>query len=259
MTGASALFQYLWGPGALLALLFIALGVWEHARPEHPPDPSAGRRWISNSALFLSFEAANLWLTPLLSFLAMPSFHGTIVSSGLRLATILIALDLLQYLLHRLSHGLGWLWRLHAVHHTDIDIDISTSIRHHPGESLVLLPITAGLATLAGVMPVELALYGAVEFAVQLFAHANVALPPALERALAWVVVTPGFHRFHHSRDPRQSNANYGQVLTIWDRLLGTLATGAPPAAFGVIEYLAPRFRSLGWIFLQPFLPHTAG
>jgi sterol desaturase/sphingolipid hydroxylase (fatty acid hydroxylase superfamily) len=256
MSGASALSQYVWTPGAGLALLFVALGVWEHLRPEHPPDPSAGRRWIGNSVLFLLFEAANLWLTPLLSFLAMPSFHAAMISSGLRLVAILVALDLLQYLLHRLMHW-DWLWRLHAVHHTDLDVDISTSIRHHPGESLVLLPINAGIATLAGVAPFELALYGVVEFAVQLVAHANVALPPAAERALAWVVVTPGFHHFHHSRDPRQGNANYGQVLTVWDRIFGTLAPGGRPADFGVLEFLAPRFQSLGWMLLQPFLPRA--
>lgn len=256
MSGANTLSQYVWTSGAGLALLFVAFAVWEHLRPEHSPDPSAGQRWISNSALFLLFETANFWLTPLLSFLAMPSFRGAMISTGLRLIAILVALDLLQYVLHRLLH-VGWLWRLHAVHHTDLDLDISTSIRHHPGESLVLLPITAGIATLAGVAPFELALYGVVEFGVQLLAHANVALPPAAERALAWMVVTPGFHRFHHSRDPRQGNANYGQVLTVWDRAFGTLAPGDRPAEFGVLEYLAPRFQSLGWILLQPFLPRA--
>ena len=257
MSGVREVAAYAWSPGGLLALLFVGLATWEHLRPEHPPDPSAAWRWLSNSVLFLLFEAANLWLTPLLSFLAMPSFREATISSGPRLVAILVALDLLQYLLHRLMH-VGWLWRLHAVHHTDIDIDISTSIRHHPGESLVLLPITAGIATVTGVTPGELAIFGALEFAVQLFAHTNVALPPALDRALAWVVVTPGFHRFHHSLDPRQGNANYAQVLTAWDRIFCTLAPGAQPAAFGVIAYLAPRFQSLGWILLQPFLPRGA-
>jgi len=122
---------------------------------------------------------------------------------------------------------------------------------------VVLLLLLAGFATLIGARPGDLAIYAAIEFAVQLAAHANIALPPRLERALGWLVVTPGFHRFHHSRDPRQSNANYGQVLTIWDRLFRTLAPGAPPAELGVAEYIAPRFQSLGWILLQPFLPRA--
>lgn len=257
---ASAAVMSFWSPTGLAALLFVALALWEHLRPDRPPDPSAGWRWLSNSALFLLFEAGNLWLTPLLSFLVTPSFEGMFASGGpgLRLVAVLIAIDCLYYFLHRLSHAAGWLWRLHAIHHTDIDVDVSTTIRHHPLESLVLLLLIAGIATVAGVAPGELAVYGVIELAVQFLAHANVALPPRLEPAIGWLVVTPAFHRFHHSLDPRQSNANYGQVLSVWDRLFGTLAPGAQPAEFGVGEYLAPRFQSLGWVLLQPVLRRAA-
>jgi sterol desaturase/sphingolipid hydroxylase (fatty acid hydroxylase superfamily) len=255
--GAAAFISTLWNPVALLAVLLVALALCEHLRPARPADPSAVRRWLNNSAQFLLFEAANLWLAPLLSFLVQPTFRGMAIESGVRLVVVLVALDALQYLLHRLLHQ-GWLWRLHAIHHTDLDMDVSTTIRHHPVESLVTAALLAGAATLAGVTPGELAIYGTIEFAVQLLAHANVALPPRLDRAIAWLIVTPGFHHFHHSRDPRQSNANYGQVLTLWDRLFGTLAPGEAPMAFGVGEYLAPRFQSLGTILLQPFLPPPA-
>jgi sterol desaturase/sphingolipid hydroxylase (fatty acid hydroxylase superfamily) len=257
---AGAAASMLWSPAGFLALLFIGLASWEHLRPKRPPGRSEGWRWLTNGALFLLVESGNLWLTPFLASLVTPSFHGMFASGepGLRLVAVLLAIDGLQYFLHRLSHALGWLWRMHAIHHTDIDVDVSTTIRHHPLESLVLLLAVAVIATVAGVTPGELALYGLIEFSVQLLAHANVALPARLERRMGALVVTPAFHRFHHALDPRQSNANYGQVLTIWDRLFGTLAAGAPPAEFGVGEYLAPRFQSLGWILLQPILPRVA-
>ena|SRR5258708_38548241 len=113
----------------------------------------------------------------------------------------------------------------------------------------------AVIALLVGASAAEMAVYSLILLAVQLVAHANVALPPALERALGGVLITPSFHRVHHSRERHQSDANYGQILTLWDRLFGTLAPHdgrAAPVAFGVSAFLAPRFRTVAGMLLQP-------
>ncbi len=118
------------------------------------------------------------------------------------------------------------------------------------------------LVTVAGALGATaggLAVYTMIAFAVQLVAHANVTLPSWLGGALERIIVTPGFHRLHHACDPRLHNANYGEVLAVWDRLFATAimsrAATVDPVPFGVAAYLAPRFRSLGWILAQPFLP----
>jgi len=242
--------------GILIALLVVGVGLWEQARPDHPEREPAGPRWIANIVLFAIGDGAWLVVAPLLSYGA--TWLGVVEAQGgigLHFLLMLPLLDAGDYALHRLSHRVGWLWRLHAIHHTDTEIDVTTTLRHHPAEVLVVGFAFAGIGMLIGAAPEEMVAYGVLAFAVQLVAHANVALPPALERVLSLVVVTPPFHRFHHSRDQRQSDANYGQVLVIWDRLLGTLAPRDgrdAPSAFGVEAFLAPRFRTIAGMLLQP-------
>jgi len=133
-----------------------------------------------------------------------------------------LALDLTEYGRHRLSHALPWLWRLHRVHHTDPQVDVTTSLRSHPLEQ-ALRPFFDALAILAiGIGPQALALHAVLQIATLLFQHANLALPMVLDRAIAWLTPTPAYHLVHHSRRRAQSDSNYGACLTVWDRLFGT-------------------------------------
>jgi sterol desaturase/sphingolipid hydroxylase (fatty acid hydroxylase superfamily) len=242
--------------GIVVALLIAVVGSWEQARPEHPDTELAGPRWRANLALF-ALGAGGWFLIRPLVFQAVavvgawPDRHGL----GLHALVIIPALDCADYLLHRIWHRVPWLWRLHAIHHTDTALDVTTTLRHHPVEVFLGGMLFAAIALLIGASAAEMAAYGLILFTVQLVAHANVALPPALERALGGVLVTPSFHRFHHSRERHQSDANYGQILSLWDRLFGTLAPHdgrAAPAAFGVNAFLAPRFRTVAAMLLQP-------
>jgi sterol desaturase/sphingolipid hydroxylase (fatty acid hydroxylase superfamily) len=246
-----------------IAVLLLATALWEHGRPEHAVDEAAGQRWLANFSLFAINESARLWLAPLIAAATGPwPVHLPLPAApGLRYLILLPALDLTVYLLHRLFHQVPWLWRVHAIHHTDIAVDVSTAVRHHPFEATSIVFALVAIGGLLGATPGEIAVYTTLAFAVQLVAHANVGVPRFVAAGLAAVVVTPQFHRLHHACDVALSNANYGEILVVWDRLFGTAV--APPAAevpasFGVAVYLAPRFRSLGWILLQPFLARPA-
>jgi len=252
------------GGDIAIAALLLVTALWEVGRPEHAADDAAGQRWFSNFSLFAINEGARLWLAPLIAAATGPwPFHLPLpAASGLRYLVLLPALDLTVYVLHRLFHRIPFLWRLHAIHHTDVSVDVSTTVRHHPVEAIVMVFALVAVGGLLGATPREIAIYTTLAFAVQLTAHANVGLPPFVAAGLGLVIVTPSFHRFHHACDLTFRDANYGEILVVWDRLFGT-AVASPQAAhapsqFGVAAYLAPRFRSLAWILLQPFLPRPA-
>lgn len=246
--------------GLLVAAALLAVGLWEHAAPERAAAMPAGPRWIANFSLYglSTFLAAGLGL--LLgdtadALLPRLPLGGAALGPVAHAAIVILALDAAHYWLHRLLHA--QLWRVHAVHHTDPDPDVSTAVRHHPVEIVPTTALTVFVGGLFGATATELAAYGVLAFAVQALAHANVALPRGLATAMQAIVVTPGFHRVHHSRDERECHANYGQVFTIWDRLFGTaiVASRAAPAAYGVDGFLAPRFQRLGAMLMQPVLP----
>ena len=246
--------------GIIVAALFVAIGLWEHARPEHSSDEKTGSRWIANLGLYVISEGFRIALAPLLAMLTaaaslvpLPHLEGF---SFLHLAGVVLVLDFSFYALHRLLHALGPLWRLHAIHHTDLALDVSTTVRHHPLEAILIAATAFAVGALIGATPDEIVVYGVIAFAVQLLAHASVALPQALARALGAVIVTPGFHRLHHSRDPREHHANYGQVFTFWDRLFGTARARVDGSVeqFGVNEYTMPGSQRIGAMLLQPVL-----
>ena len=253
--------------GIILTTLFVAIALWENAQPEWRATAPTGRRWSSNLTLYVLCTVIAIAVAPLraIAFDIVPSVrllpvlqNGSAVA--VHFAAALLILDLAYYLGHRLLHGWTPLWRLHAVHHTDLDLDITTTLRHHPAEVLFFTAVVAAIGALIGITPGEALAYGMVAFGVQLLAHANVALPGQLTSILGALIVTPAFHRLHHSRDQRECHANFGEVFSFWDRLFGTAATaeGHSAIAFGVDHYLAPRHQRLGWMLLQPFVPGSS-
>jgi sterol desaturase/sphingolipid hydroxylase (fatty acid hydroxylase superfamily) len=131
-------------------------------------------------------------------------------------------LDFLQYTVHRCQHGVPFLWRFHALHHSDPDVDVTTSVRHHPVEYLIAAAIF-WLAVLAlGIPGVIVFSHAMVVFALAALTHGNITLPEWLERLLRPVVITVDLHLVHHSISHDQANSNFGAVLSMWDRLFGT-------------------------------------
>jgi len=170
-------------------------------------------------------------------------------------ATIAIQ-SLADYGSHLLFHKAPWLWRVHRVHHFDTAIDVSTGLRHHPLELLLTLLITVPIAIAFGFLPVGLIIYGTCDAMFALFSHANIAFPTKLDRILRLILVTPRIHAIHHSAYERETDSNYGNVFTIWDRLFGTYcdlrADWPEQIQFGLAELQDLRASNLWWQLKSP-------
>ena len=255
------------GTTGLLALfaIFIAVGVAETLRPARRASDLTARRWLGNLSLY-----ALAFVVPLLpavagvtsGVLAIVPRYGLLdqleLSPGLRLIVGLLLLDLVSYTTHRISHRIGLLWRLHAVHHSDPDVDVTTMLRHHPVELFVIGLMSGSVIVTAGFSPVELAVFSWLAIAVQLVAHGNLAVPPHLEVVLRHIVVTPDFHRLHHSRLRHETDANYGTIFPFWDMLLGTARYRSPQAResleFGLDAFRSAKSQQPHWMLAQPVL-----
>lgn len=218
--------------GWILAALFwgvlIALAGAEAWRPLRTGAEPAGRipgniaMGLINAAIaFLlpvstvfSAEWAALHGFGLLNQLSLPAAAAVAATVALR--------SLATYVNHRLSHRLHWLWRIHRVHHADTALDLSTGFRNHPLELAVLAPWLAIVTVAFGLDPLTLLVYETVAVAFTLWDHANFRLPGRIERALRTLVVTPAVHRIHHSAVQAETDSNYGDVFTLWDRMFGT-------------------------------------
>ena len=208
----------------------LAAGLWEYCRPRRRRRfPALGRRlgnlgfWLVNLLLAAFLlgppERVRGMLEPAIG---MHFPHWPIGNAVLSLVAGFLLLDLMRYAVHRCEHAVPLFWRLHALHHSDPDVDVTTSLRHHPFE-YILASIPFWLVAVIFDMPVAVvASYGLVVFASEALQHANICLPDRVERWLRPVFVTTDMHRIHHAIGVDQANANFGAVLSVWDRLFGT-------------------------------------
>lgn len=181
--------------------------------------------------------------------------------AGVAAALGVAALDASFYLWHRAMHAAPVLWRLHRVHHSDPDLDVTTALRFHPGEVILSLALRLAQMMLLGVSTQTFLLYGAAFQASVLFHHSNLRLPRRLDRALSWAFVTPRLHGVHHSRVPAETDSNFGVLTSLWDRAAGTLRRAADDRSLriGLREFPAePHNRPLR-AFALPFLRAPAG
>lgn len=162
-----------------------------------------------------------------------------------------ILLDYTLYVWHFLTHRVPWLWRFHAVHHIDLDMDASTAIRFHFGELVISVIWRAGQILVLGISPAALSTWQTALSLSILFHHSNVQLPIGMEQMLSKVIVTPRMHGIHHSVVPEETNSNWSSGLTIWDRLHGTLRLDVPQenVTLGV-----PGFQELEQVTLPKML-----
>jgi sterol desaturase/sphingolipid hydroxylase (fatty acid hydroxylase superfamily) len=134
----------------------------------------------------------------------------------------IVVLDLVVYFQHALMHAVPILWRLHMVHHSDLDFDVTTGIRFHPIEIVLSMFIKIGSVILIGVSPIAVLMFEVLLNATAMFNHSNVCIPRKVDRLLRWFLVTPDMHRIHHSVIPRETHRNFGFNLPWWDRVVGT-------------------------------------
>lgn len=232
--------ETLWFVGywALLA----ALAWLESVLPAFAQAPRRERRWPTN----LGFGIINVAIVPLVPVSAVLAAQWA-QSNGVGLlnlvggpwgfvlaATVAIA-SLAGYLVHVLLHKIRLLWRMHRIHHSDTHLDVTTTLRSHPLEFVLQFLIMVPVAAAFGLAPWALAAYELLEAFVNLAAHANLRLPDRLDRALRWLFVTPNMHCLHHSSHQPETDSNYGQVFSVWDRLFGTYSA-APRAGYDAMQ-----------------------
>jgi sterol desaturase/sphingolipid hydroxylase (fatty acid hydroxylase superfamily) len=219
-------------PLTLVVLLgsLLAVALWEFCRPRRRRAFPALRRrlgnigfWVLNlflAALFFPSAAAVRPQLDAMSGSGLPSWP--IADAGLGLVAGFLLLDLMRYAVHRCEHAVPLFWRFHALHYSDPDVDVTTSIRHHPIEYVAASAVYWLAVVVFDIPAVAMLSHGLAVFVLEAVQHGNIRLPERAERWLQPVLVTPDFHRIHHSASVGEANANYGAVLSIWDRLFGS-------------------------------------
>ncbi len=185
----------------------------------------------------------------LLRWLPLPAWLAMVVG--------LLLLDLLIYAQHRVFHRIPLFWRIHRVHHADLDIDVSTALRFHPVEIALSMLIKVAAVWVLGVSALTVVVFEVLLNACAMFNHANLRLPLSVDRLLRWLVVTPDMHRVHHSTHEHEHHRNFGFNLAIWDRLLGSYCAqpqdGHAAMRIGLQEYPGRETERLLWCLKMPF------
>ncbi len=242
--------------------VFAIMALWEWLAPRRPRVLGRGRRWANNLALIAIGAVLARVLAPasLVSIAAATESRGLIAASGLGgLAGALagfIALDFVIYAQHVVFHRVPLLWRLHRVHHADLDLDVTTGLRFHPIEILISFAVKAAAIAALGVPAAAVLAFEIALNALALFNHANVGLPERVEPAIRLAVVTPPMHEIHHLVEPRDTNSNFGFNLSLWDRLFGTYRKAPSregPPVIGLAEFRSDGEARLDRLLTQPF------
>jgi len=223
--------------GAWFALFFVA----ERWRPAAAPlvaEPP-WRRLARNAALWAGNTVLSLLVVvPASAWAAAQALDWRPAwwTGGGSLVTDLLLLDVLIYWWHRANHVVPVLWRFHSVHHLDRFLDTTSAVRFHAGEVLLSALARAGVIVLLAIPLSSVLAFEALVLMAAIFHHSNLRLPPALERALSWIVVTPSIHWVHHHRVRADTDSNYCTILSPWDRLFASRSPHArsPDMPIGV-------------------------
>ena len=246
--------------GVLLLVAF-----WEIVAPRRPLLEKKRRRWFINLSIVLIDTVTVRLLFPILpvalaqiaetrgwglfNVLAIPLWSKILLS--------ILTLDFIIYLQHVLFHHLPTLWRLHRMHHTDLDLDVTSGNRFHPLEIVISMLIKMTAVVILGAPALAVLAFEVVLNACSMFSHGNIKLPAAADRLLRLFLVTPDMHRVHHSTIVRETNSNFGFNLPWWDRLFGTYRPqpekGHLEMIIGLKEYRDPQRLTLPHLLIQPF------
>jgi sterol desaturase/sphingolipid hydroxylase (fatty acid hydroxylase superfamily) len=268
----SFLFQYEpWIRLGAFGMVFVAMAAWEVLAPRRRLAHSRRLRWSSNLGIVVLNSVLLRLVLPIsaigLSVIALERgwglFNQLSMSPAFALVLAVIALDFAIYLQHIMFHAVPALWRLHRMHHADLDFDVTTGARFHPVEIMLSVGIKLTVVAALGPSPLAVLLFEVLLNATSMFNHANVRLPIAIDRVLRLVVVTPDMHRVHHSVLPHETNRNFGFSLPWWDRLFGTYL--AQPSVdherltVGVSQFREAKELRLDRMLLQPFRGDDGG
>jgi sterol desaturase/sphingolipid hydroxylase (fatty acid hydroxylase superfamily) len=233
--------------------VFTLMALWEIAAPCRALTVSKTGRWLNNIGLVVlnSLLLRLLFPTAAVGLAAVAQERGWGLLNALETPLLpsvviaVIAMDFVIYLQHVMVHAVPVLWRLHRVHHADLDYDVTTGARFHPIEIVLSMLIKFAAILVLGPPLVAVVIFEVLLNATAMFNHGNIRLPVALDRVLRWIVVTPDMHRVHHSVEDDEANSNFGFNLPWWDRLLGTYRDqprgGHQGMVIGIHHYRDPK------------------
>jgi sterol desaturase/sphingolipid hydroxylase (fatty acid hydroxylase superfamily) len=250
--------------GAFVCCLLV-FACWEIVAPRRTLLSSKVSRWLSNLGIVLLntvvlrllFPAAAAGLAITAGERNWGLLNNVQLPPGLSVVIAVIALDFAIYLQHVMFHAVPAFWRLHMIHHADLDFDVSTGVRFHPLEIILSMLIKFMVVVTLGPPVLAVLIFEILLNATSIFNHGNIRIPSAIDRWLRWLVVTPDMHRVHHSIVKNETNSNFGFSLPWWDRLFGTYrdqpAAGHERMVIGLEQFRDPRRLTLPWMLLQPF------
>lgn len=246
--------------------LFLLFALWEWYTPRRRLTVRRWVRWLSNLALVALNTVAVPLISPIVAMgMAVIAaergwglFNVIEVAPWMAIAGSILALDFIIYWQHIAFHRIPILWRLHCVHHTDVDLDVTSGSRFHLIEILISMMIKVAATASLGVPVLAVLVFEVILNGMAMFNHANIRLPLAIDRVLRLAIVTPDMHRVHHSIVRAETDSNFGFNLPWWDRLFGTYnaqpAAGHEAMTIGLPIFRNERDQHLHRLLIQPFL-----
>ena len=246
--------------------ILVIMFLWELIAPRRPLITSKVKRWFSNLGLVLIgsivvrlvFPTALVGVSLLVQQRMWGLFNQFELPGLLKIIFSVLILDLAIYLQHIMFHVVPLFWRLHMVHHTDMDFDVTTGVRFHPIEILLSLGIKMIVVVLIGPPPIAVVIFEILLNGTSMFNHGNARYSQTIDSILRLLVVTPEMHRVHHSTIRWESNSNLGFNFPWWDRLFGTYrpqpVQGHLEMTIGLDQYKEPRKLTLPWLLVLPFI-----
>jgi sterol desaturase/sphingolipid hydroxylase (fatty acid hydroxylase superfamily) len=246
--------------------VFAVMALWELAAARRRLRAAKGVRWVANLGVTLLNTVVVRLLFPTAAIGTalvatergwglLNAFH---LPAAISIVGSVLALDLIIYLQHVILHAVPALWRLHMVHHADLDFDVTTGVRFHPLEIVLSMLLKLAAVVALGPPAAAVLVFEVLLNATSMFNHGNVRIPGAVDRILRLLVVTPDMHRVHHSVKPSETNSNFGFNFPWWDRLLGTYhdqpADGHEAMTIGLSQFQERRRQSLLWLLSLPFV-----
>lgn len=250
---------------AAFFVVLLTIAAWELIAPKRRLSDSKGRRWFTNLSMVAIDTVVVRLIMPMLpagiAVLSRERGWGILnqvdLPEWLAIVVAVITLDFVIYLQHVLFHFLPILWRLHRMHHSDLDIDVTTGNRFHPIEIIISIGIKLAAVMVIGAPVAAVVIFEVILNATSQFNHGNIRMPHQLDRLLRLFVVTPDMHRVHHSITPHETNSNFGFNLPWWDRLCGTYRPqpelGHEKMTIGLKEFRDSKGLTLIHLLIQPF------
>lgn len=255
---------------AIIVSMFVLFAVAEMLIPMNKVHAGLTFRWFTNLMLTAFIVLIYKLLGPVFAVatavlaerFGIGLYNHVELSLPLVLLSGIVIIDFKQYWFHRLMHYFDALWLVHRVHHSDIEIDLTTGFRFHPIEAVLNALIDLALIAVLGIAAEVLLVRYLLIFLANFFTHGNIYIPAKLDRVLQWVLVTPSMHHLHHAMDKRAANSNFGVLFSFWDRMFGTYISEHPRSeagegeaglVYGLQEYREPGRLNLWRLMVMPF------